>query len=597
MVDPDAPDTLEPLNAFSNDYHSASSDSNDGGSDREDVPHSNGKLARFLTNYAGNVRFFGESNPLSFLQECRAVFYNLQGPSHFVDDPKNGMVHDEPDSVKIPYPVQVPNRLVTQRLVQLYKENINDVFYVFDMAYFDKSIVQVFYRNPLGISPEKLSLLYLVLALGMLYAETSQLVQIEEIVAIDTSYFFDSAILVQRTLEYDGLLWQVESNILIHFYYQGQSKRTLSWLHLGMAIRLAQGLGLHRKVINEKFDTRYNVHRRRLWMTLFICDRISSINLGRPLGINEYEWDDLGTIEHLQDPVENLHFRCQYALSQVCAINGKIVENLYQVGAIRLRGASDLASELKAWSQNLPVDLNLKTTFRKITEPDELSVNYPLVLMHLSQFYGIMLLCKPFFMHVLMRRLQPDSSEVKNLDFYRHFCGAAIKSAFLTINLISTFLDCNPDRLELFTTINSCFFASLILAFTLFHYTRVQNSSREYIAALTSAVTRGKDILYEFGAFNITLERWSENLNNMLRAISDAQEVDSSPGLTEDFNVLKDEIVKMNADEFGRQQESINFQDTFVPTAFAISEDELNDANMENPLLLEIFMHPIFPKE
>lgn len=562
------------------------------------ISTANGKRARFLVNYSGNARFFGESNPLLFLQECRAVFFAVQGPSHFVTDPKLGMVHDEPDRIRRQYPVQVPSHRVTLKLAQLFKENINDIFYVFDMGYFETNVIDAFYRNPLALLPEKICLLYLVLAIGMLFAESSQIVQIEEISDMDPSFFYDSAILVHRTLEYDGTLWQVEANLLIHFYYQGQLKRTLSWVHLGTAIRFAQGLGMHRKVINEKYVGKsYNIHRRRLWMTLFICDRISSINLGRPLGINDYEWDDLGTIASLKDPVENLRLRCQHAISKVSALNGKIVENMYQDGAIRLKGASDLANELKLWLQNLPPDLNLKTTFRRIAEPDELNLNYLLVLVHLSQFYGIMLLCKPFFLQVIARKVKPLLvQETTNGEFFLHFSNAAIKSAFLTINLISKYVDFNLERLELFTTINCCFFASLILAFTLFEQTRLKSSNKDYIKALSSAVNRGKDILYDYGDFNATSERWSENLGNMLKAIFEEEPNHASgPGShagLEDLDIFKEEIVKMNRDEQDRQKESINFQETFVPADFgALTEDELNAANIDNPLFLDLFLY------
>lgn len=568
----------------------------------DEISKSNKKLPRFLTNYAGNVRFFGESNPLSFLQECRAVFYAVQGPTYFVTDPKIGFVHDEPNKVQRLYPVQVPSRIVTEKLVKLFKENINDVFYVLDMEYFKTNVVDAFHQNPLSFPPEKLCLLYMVLAIGMLFAETSQLVEIGEVVGMDPSTFFDSATLIERTLDYDGVLWQVEFNLLIHFYYQGLSKRTLSWIHLGLAIRFGQALGLHRKVINEKFKMEsFNIHRRRLWTTLFICDRISSINLGRPLGINEYEWDDLGTVVSHIDPEENFRIRCQRAISQTSAINGKIVENLYQEGEIRLKGAVDLANELKVWSQNLPADLNLKTTFRRISEPDELNMNYLLVLVHLSQFYGIMLLCKPFFMHVCVRKLRPNKTiDIKPDEFSFYFHNAAIKAAFLTINLISDYVEFNLERLELFTTINCCFFASLILAFTLFGQVRLQSSNKEYIRELTNAVRRGKDILFSYGDFNATLERWSQNLENMLAAIfmDDNGSNSISPlESLEDHDIFKDEIIKMNRDEVDRQKEAINFQETFLPTAFdAISEDELNRANIENPLFLDIFMYSTEPR-
>lgn len=566
---------------------------------KEGIPNPNGKLARYLVNSAGNLRYFGESNPLSFLQECRAVFDAVQGSSHFTTDPKIAYVHDDPDKVKLLYPVPMPSKSVCRLLVKFFKENINDTFYVFDMAYFEEQVVNKFYRSPTRFPSEKLCLLYLVLAVGALFAETSQVVLIDEIKDLDPSVFFDSAVLIQRTLAYDGLLWQVEAHFLMHFYLQGMSKRTLSWVNLGIAIRFAQGLGMHRRAINEKYSgASYNIHRRRLWMSIFICDRVSSINLGRPLGINYYEWDDFRSINILSDPIENLRLRCQSEISQVAGINGKIVENLYQDGVISLKRASDLAVELKHWSHKLPVDLNLKTTFLKIAEPDDNHINYLLVFVHLSQFYGIMLLCKPFLMHVLLRKLKPLLvGDIKNEEFLLHFCKAAIKASFLTINLSSRFVNNNPERLELFVTINCCFFASLILGFTLFEQTRQRVPNKEYIKVLKSSVERGRKVLYDFGAFNASAERWSENLKNMLAAIFSQQSspissIASLDSIKDDFEIFNEEIVRMEIGDNGESDELISFQNTFVPSAFgAMSEVELDSTNLEGLLFPDVFMY------
>lgn len=561
----------------------------------EGLPNPNGSLARYLVNSVGNVRYFGESNPLSFLQECRAVFESVCGSSVFTTDPQISYVNDDPDRRKVLYPVQMPSRPVCDILVKFFKENINDAFYVFDMKYFNEHVLNAYYQNPMGVAPEKLCLLYLVLAVGALFAECSQVVHIEELKDLEPSVFFDSSVCIQNTLLNDVLMWQVEVNYLMFFYFLGMTKRTLAWVHLGLAIRYAQGLGMHRKAINEKYSGKsYNIHRRRLWMSLFIVDRMSSINLGRPLGINYYEWDDLGSIDFLNDPLENLRLRCQVVMSQVAGINGRIVENLYQDGNISLKRASDLAVQLKMWSHDLPEDLDLRTTFHKMNQPDELNINFVLVLVHLSQFYGIMLLCKPFFMYVLLRRLKPLlASTIKNEAFLLHFCKAAIKASFLTINLIDKFAENNIERLELFVITNCCFFASLILAFTLFEQTRQRSPSTEYIEVLQAAVQRGRKVLYDYGAFNATAERWSDNLGNMLTAIFNGKpkwrgNIEEIP--KDDFENFNKLIVRMEAEDNCELDDLISFQNTFVPSV-ALSDGDLGETNLENNLLFDFFLY------
>ena len=68
-----------------------------------------------------------------------------------------------------------------------------------------------------------------------------------------------------------GELWITEAFALAFCYYTSKQQRNSAWLMLGMAIRNAQALGLHRKFINESFrDHNYRTHRRRLFKS-YIC--------------------------------------------------------------------------------------------------------------------------------------------------------------------------------------------------------------------------------------------------------------------------------------------------------------------------------------
>ncbi len=62
-----------------------------------------------------------------------------------------------------------------------------------------------------------------------------------------------------RTSVYDGRLWMVEANFLRYLYYQSTCKRSSSWVHLGIAIRLAQALGLHSKTIKKNLMIQYTL--------------------------------------------------------------------------------------------------------------------------------------------------------------------------------------------------------------------------------------------------------------------------------------------------------------------------------------------------
>ncbi|CAO3694152.1 unnamed protein product [Rhizopus stolonifer] len=63
------------------------------------------------------------------------------------------------------------------------------------------------------------------------------------------------------------------------------------WLFSGIAIRLAQDMGLHLDCSNWKIPPQEIELRRRLWYTCYVIDRWISAQLGRPLCIIDKEFD------------------------------------------------------------------------------------------------------------------------------------------------------------------------------------------------------------------------------------------------------------------------------------------------------------------
>lgn len=133
-----------------------------------------GKSSRLLFDSAGNLRYIGESSPLSLLFECRNIFLSTIGSCEFTSDPQGVNIIDEPGKIKNGIPVQLPKREHCNILVKFFESNVNSTWYVFNMRYFKEYIVDYIYDNPIRARPEKLVLLHLVLALGLLYAETSK---------------------------------------------------------------------------------------------------------------------------------------------------------------------------------------------------------------------------------------------------------------------------------------------------------------------------------------------------------------------------------------------------------------------------------------
>ncbi|EGW33257.1 uncharacterized protein SPAPADRAFT_66239 [Spathaspora passalidarum NRRL Y-27907] len=532
----------------------------------EGLPNLNGRHTRLLYTQTGDMRFFGESSALSLLSECRSLFKDTLGPSVFTDDPGQEYIIDEStDFTKPTIPVQLPPKDTAVILIDLFKKNINNTFYVFNMNHFNKKVFQETYNNPVGATTRRLCLLHLVFAIGALFAEYTPNMNLN---LPESTMFLESAQALMRSNIYDGKLWMVEANFLKYFYYQACCNRSSSWINLGTAIRLAQALGLHRKVINSRFaDKEIQIHRRRLWRSLYVCDCVSSVNLGRPLLVSGYDYDDSDYI--IQDdnatPEEKLRIMCQKATSDSAVINGRIVENIFKDGRINIKRAHLLSMELKIWSMQLPQQLQLNSALEKQLEQGTNSNNYLLVFVHLGQLYGIMALTRPFLVYVVTRKVKPETeSQIAGEESLMSFCKACIKASVLVIKLLRFYSTHNPNHKEVFTIQSACFFATIILGFVLLEQKKSNNPDPHYMRVLRDAIKDGRDTLATYSSFNCTCKRWTEHLTNMLSALdADFPDHVSTYSLSSEVEQFNNEMINW-ANENKGLEEILNFQSDFA---------------------------------
>lgn len=462
---------------------------------------------RFLYDTNGNLRFIGESSPLSLLAQSRNVFNSIDltvydtrfnspafkfSKTKFVNDPKRFNIVDAPaNRLNKIFPIQLPLRAQCDTLVNLFLFNLNNMVYIFDEDYLRQHIVNEVYVNPMEASPKKLCILYLVLAIGGIFQRT---IDIQE--SGSSSFterhrqLFESALSILNSTLEDGNLWLVEVYMLIYFYYQASNKRNTSWLNLGTAIRIGESLGLNRKKVNDSFkDREYALHRRKLWRSLYIMDRISSLSLGRPLTVYNRTWDDIRSamgkqsIEVDSEDLlnEDLKRICEEELVKVSYINGEIYERIYQCTNITPSIAYNLAVMIKNWSYNLPRQLQLETLLRL---ENLLNVNrsvlaydrykfHPALFLNLLYLGGIVLLSRPFFHYHITRCLEDIKLSLSNKpkqhtdkdskSIVKHFADSCLKSSMLTIILCHYFIKKVIEPLRSYVLTNTIFTSGLVV--------------------------------------------------------------------------------------------------------------------------------------
>ncbi|CAI5759740.1 unnamed protein product [Candida verbasci] len=547
--------------------------SEEGEEGRTGVSNQSGKSSILLVDKSGTFRYMGETSPMSLLYEARNIFYQYVGKCKLTEDLRGCPVIDRPLKLKGKQLKPLPDdERVRDLYISTFKKNINDAFLVFDMNQFYKDVVEVVYEDPSDEeSKEKLILLYFVLAIGSTYHDFENKIPDAKL----GSEYFDSGLILSRECIKDSTMWCVQSHYLQFHYYQAILKKSTAWIHLNLAIKYAQSLGLHRNFVNEEFSqfAIESDYRKRLFRSLYSSDRISSVFIGRPLTINDYDWDDPTRFKSSNLLVSNLDFnsKCQIELAKISTMIGKIVANFYQNKIIDLNRTKKLAIELKLWSKNLDPLLAIDN----ILKPNEIPNNenqgnsFILLMTHLLHLYAIMLISRPFFMYEAVGALNADyKDQIQNKELSRQFCQAATKASILAIKLMNHYINTafkNCKRMECYIIITCCFYSSIIIGISILNSNLEEDgySENELIELLNNSTY----ILQNFSTCNKGAERYAEINIDLIDAVINRHkkksESDMQPNNYDDFEKVLNDFNFLN-DPNNNLQCLIEFQQFFV---------------------------------
>ncbi|KAJ3167252.1 hypothetical protein HDU87_001700 [Geranomyces variabilis] len=178
-----------------------------------------------------------------------------------------------------------------------------------------------------------------------------------------------------------------------------------SWKLVGVAVRGAQELGLHRSLRNIKRPMPSNdasaaeETRRRTWAGCYIMDRIVSMCLGRPCMIRDEDWDALppqgfSDIAEERADYEYLHAQLKFAqisglmLQRVNAAHApwKSDEGGGAATAAALR--HDLEIRMRKWRDELPESLAIDDSHRAWTRRELLHLRFHTVVLIIQRSMG-----------------------------------------------------------------------------------------------------------------------------------------------------------------------------------------------------------------
>lgn len=224
----------------------------------------------------------------------------------------------------------------------------------------------------------------------------------------------------------------IEVILLYAFYLQVADCTIASYFYFGLALRSTLILGWHVDADKENLNRFELEHRRRIWWTVYMYERMLSSKAGLPLSFA----DDSVSTElpfdfptNLDDfPTDDNDVRGYYIFPSaeyinncvtITQINAVILSSLYtkQPTANILPVVSDLVQKLFNWKNSLPDFLHVD--FSK----DDLNISRLIVNLMTEYFQGMNLAVRPLLFHFAtkkLKELQRENSPNKYVDLTKY---------------------------------------------------------------------------------------------------------------------------------------------------------------------------------
>ncbi|KAJ5477419.1 Acetamidase regulatory protein [Penicillium diatomitis] len=251
----------------------------------------------------------------------------------------------------------LPEPALADQLVQAYFTYVNPGYPIVD-----EDLFMTQYRNRDPADPPPILLLQAILLVGTHVSRPkSERDTLKEIFFRRTKYLFDNRIERNR-----DILVQVALLLTWHSDRADDDVAGDAHFWVGVAARIATGLGMHRNPVSSSFVTRDRRMWRRLWFIIVQYDVLVSLSYGRPQAINLDDSDvsplTLADFENCGPNVQSdfvIHF------TELCTMISYLIRDRFGLRATEERRKAVLQEadeSLANWSLKLPDNMRLRAS-------------------------------------------------------------------------------------------------------------------------------------------------------------------------------------------------------------------------------------------
>ncbi|KAJ5395082.1 uncharacterized protein N7487_009385 [Penicillium crustosum] len=309
------------------------------------------------------------------------------------DDALMSLVESE-----VPWPSQSRARF----LLEAALKHISRCYYIVRVDEVKEGLSRIF-MNPTWGSPVMCCRFWALFALGELYTSRAAAMQSYPGMA----YFAQASKMLGYLNERPGTE-VIETLLILSMYSLALNRRYSAYILSGTAMRSAIVVGLHFNILETQlsdFDTRE--HRKRLFWTTYMFDRMWGASLGHPSAIHDDEIEvDLPSVLPLSDGtgVDQLTsngFDCQYHVAHIELTRrlANVVRSIYtlrrkQLNAQLSSQVHQSLQDLQAWVNRLPPRLQIDHTPGAVND-------WKVVSLHLSFYQCVIIATRPILLHAL----------------------------------------------------------------------------------------------------------------------------------------------------------------------------------------------------
>lgn len=277
----------------------------------------------------------------------------------------------------------LPPRWTADHLVDTYFSHVCITFTILHEPTFRAEYERLWRPASRQPKPLLLCIAYAVFALGALFSDPDRLPAQESESLAETLFVQAKELCDLDNLDDKGSLMVVQA-LLLMGHYLHVKRVSRCWHIFGLAIRTAQGLGLHLSDINNKFGVVEREVRKRCWCGCLVMDAMLAMTFGRPTMILPEFYQSVDLPEPVHDeqigptgispaadqgvssakPPSVLPFIQRVEL---CIILHSILRTLYEptkriaeTAPLRVREMADLDEQLSAWLARLPPTMRME---------------------------------------------------------------------------------------------------------------------------------------------------------------------------------------------------------------------------------------------